>query len=88
MLKIMEKLIFVTYVIRNKRTGKFVYGTDKRYRPYRQRTSYNRMLTYENLEAAENDFRWRSCGKDYQIAELNTEVNRLIKPREEKQHGN
>lgn len=69
------------YAIQNVKTGKFVYGTDYRYFPRRQRTSFNRMLTYEDLEDAQSDFLHRQCGKDYKIAVLKTvEVKRLIEP--------
>lgn len=69
------------YAIQNVKTGKFVYGTDYRYSPRRQRTSFNRMLTYEDLEDAQSDFLHRKCGKDYKIAVLKTvEVKRLIEP--------
>ena len=69
------------YAIQNVKTGKFVYGTDYRYSPRRQRTSFNRMLTYEDLEDAQSDFLQRQCGKDYKIAVLKTvEVKRLIEP--------
>ena len=67
------------YAIQNQKTGKFVFGTDYRYRPAHQRTSHDRMLTYESLEHARNDFRFRGCGKDYKIVILKTiEVKRVI----------
>lgn len=56
--------------IQNIKTGKFVYGTDYRHYPPHQRTSYDQMLTYENLFFAENDFKKRRCGKDYRIVLL------------------
>lgn len=55
------------YAIRNKRTKKWVYGTDYRYSPRRQRTSFDRALTYENYDRAKLDFIGRQCGKDYEI---------------------
>jgi hypothetical protein len=58
------------YAIQNIKTGKFVYGTDYRYYPRRQRTSFEKMLTYDELFFAENDFLCRCCGKDYRIVEL------------------
>lgn len=58
------------YAIKNIMTGKFVYGTDKRYSPYHQRTSDNRMLTYDTLYSAKSDFRFRQCGNDYRIVKL------------------
>lgn len=69
------------YAIQNIKTGKFMYGTDYRYSPPRQRTSNNRMLTYDDLWLAKCDFLHRKCGKDYKIAVLKTvEVKRLIEP--------
>lgn len=55
------------YAIRNKRTKKWVYGTDYRYSPRRQRTSFDRALTYKDYGHAEIDFMCRQCGKDYEI---------------------
>lgn len=71
------------YAIQNIKTGKFVYGTDYRYgRPskkFNQRTSKNKMLTYEDYYEAVEDFRHRGCGKDYRIVVLKTvEVKRVI----------
>ena len=69
------------YAIQNIKTGKFVYGTDRRYYPYHQRTSANCMLTYDYLYLAHSDFRTRKCGKDYRIVALKTpEVERVIAP--------
>ncbi len=58
------------YAIRNKRTGKWVCGTDYRYSPRRQRTSHSQALTYEDRELAELDFRYRKCSKEYQIVKV------------------
>ena len=70
------------YAIMNIKTGRFVYGTDYRYIPQRQRTSKKQMLTFPNLEEAEIDFRLRGCGKDYRIVVLKTiEVKRIIERR-------
>ena len=69
------------FAIVNTKTGKFVYGTDYRYYPPRQKTSNNKMLTYENLWCAKHDFLHRKCGKNYKIAVLKTvEVKRLVDP--------
>lgn len=69
------------YAIINAKTGKFVFGTDRRYHPWRQRTSKNCMLTYDSLCAAQSDFMSRKCGKDYKIAVLKTpEVKLLMEP--------
>lgn len=71
------------YAIQNIKTGKFVYGTDRRYpkpgKKYNQRTSKNQMLTYADYEAACMDFVTRGCGKNYRIVVLKTvEVKRVI----------
>lgn len=58
------------FAIINKRTLKFVYGTDYRYHPYHQRTSYDWMITMQDREDAEYEFRHRQCGKDYVIVEI------------------
>ena len=55
------------YAIRNRKTKKWVYGTDYRYSPRRQRTSFDRALTYEDYDHAKLDFMSRQCGKDYEI---------------------
>lgn len=69
------------YAIVNVKTGKFVYGTDRRYHPFRQRTSREQMITYDDLFRAQSDFLQRKCGKEYKIAEVFTpEVIRLIEP--------
>lgn len=69
------------YAIINVKTGKFVFGTDYRYHPCRQRTSKNCMLTYDSLYAVQTDFMSRKCGKDYKIAVLKSpELKRLIEP--------
>lgn len=71
------------YAIQNIKTGKFVYGTDYRYRrmgkKHNQRTSKNKMLTYTDYYEAAEDFRCRGCGKNYRIVVLKTvEVKRVI----------
>lgn len=71
------------YAIQNIKTGKFVYGTDYRYGriggKYNQRTSKNKMLTYDDYYAAAEDFWHRGCGKDYRIVVLKTvEVKRVV----------
>ena len=55
------------WAIRNKRTKKWLYGTDYRHSPPTQRTSYDIALLFENSLDAENAFRWRKCGKDYEV---------------------
>lgn len=62
------------YAIRNKKTKKWVYGTDYRCDPRKQRTSFDRALTYEHLDSAEIDFMVRGCGKDYKVVPVKLEV--------------
>lgn len=58
------------YAIRNKRTKKWVYGTDYRYCPSRQRTADDRLLVYSDYDEALLDFKHRKCGKEYEIIEI------------------
>lgn len=61
------------FAIMNIKTGEFVYGTDFNYRPHRQRTSKERLLTYKTLEEAAWDLLMqRKCGSDYQVVKLKT----------------
>ena len=62
------------WAIRNKRTHKFVYGTDFRYSPRRQFTSDERALLFETEEDAKREFNHRRCGKDYQVVPVRLEV--------------
>lgn len=55
------------WVIRNKRTKKWVYGTDFRYHPYHQRTSEDKAMVWEHYEEALFEFNRRNCGKDYEL---------------------
>lgn len=67
------------YAIQNIKTGKFVYGTDYRYFPRRQRTSLEKMLTYDEYLFAECDFLSRRCGANYRIVELEpVKVKRVL----------
>lgn len=66
------------FAIQNQKTKKFLYGTDYNYNPPRQRTSRNRMKTYETLADAFWDFTSRRCGKCYKVVCLKTiEVKRV-----------
>lgn len=58
------------YAIQNIKTGKFLYGTDYRYNPRHQRTSFEKMKTYDEYFFAECDFLSRGCSKNYRIVEL------------------
>lgn len=71
------------YAIINKRTGKYLFGTDFRLNPPRQRTSTDRVLTFENKEEAERECRRRKCGKAYKIKKIKIE----IMEEEEKEDG-
>ena len=62
------------YAIRNRRTRKWVYGIDYRYWPRHQRTSDFKALLYEHYEDALNDFKWRDCGKQYEIVPVRLEA--------------
>ena len=61
------------YAIRNKKTKLWLYGTDYRYHPPHQRTSENKCMIFETYEDALNDFRWRRCGKSYEIVPVRVE---------------
>lgn len=68
------------YAIQNIKTGKFLYGTDYRYRPPHQRTSNTKMLTYSSIAEAALPLNPKVvCGKDYRIVVLKSvEVKRVI----------
>ena len=64
------------YAIRNKRTRKWLYGTDRSYadgKP-RQRTSDFRAMLWEHYEDASLAFRLRGCGKDYEVVPVRLEA--------------
>ncbi|EHT9650996.1 hypothetical protein ABZU90_000517 [Listeria monocytogenes] len=56
------------YAIRHKRTKKFVYGTDKRYSKFRQRTSNEQALLFESYFTAHTAF------KDRQVSHMLYEI--------------
>lgn len=61
--------------IRNKKTNKWVYGTDFRYDPTHQRTSNFRAITYANEFYAESDFKHRQCSQAlYEIVPVELKV--------------
>ena len=67
------------FAIQNIKTGKFVYGTDYRYSPHRQRTSDRQMITFEEEWEARSNYNQRQCGNDYRVVCLKTvEVKRVI----------
>ncbi len=55
------------YAIRNKRTKKWLFGTDRRYSPWHQQTSENRAMVFEDFDHAKSEFMFRRCGKAYEI---------------------
>lgn len=71
------------YAIINAKTGKYLFGTDFRFSPPRQRTSTDKALTFENKEEAEIECRRRKCGKAYKIKKIKIE----IMEEEEKEDG-
>ena len=62
------------YAIRNKKTNKWVYGTDYRYWPRHQRTSEDMALTWDDYERAAYEFKHRQCGKQYEIVPVRLEA--------------
>lgn len=69
------------FAILNWRKREYVYGTDFRYRPFRQRTSPDKMLTFATFEDAAADYAVRNCGADYVVVELEQiRVKRVVAP--------
>lgn len=66
------------YAIQNKRTGKFVFGTDRRYPGNHQRTSYEQALTFDDRWVAEFEFKIRKCGKGYRIVKVELTVLEVV----------
>jgi hypothetical protein len=62
------------FVIQNIKTKKFVAGSDFRYVPPHQFTSYEQAITFERKFDAELEFKKRQCGKDYKIVKCKLEV--------------
>lgn len=69
------------YAIKNKITKQWLYGTDYREWPPRQRISNRQVLTFETLEDAIYEFKNRKCDKyEYEIVEVELKiVNDLVK---------
>lgn len=64
------------YAIRNRRTRKWLYGTDRSYsdgKP-RQRTSDDRAMLWETYEEARAEYNYRRCGKDYEVVPVRLEA--------------
>lgn len=55
------------YAIRNKRTKKYVFGTDYRYNPRHQRTDPDIGLIFRTEQDAMLEMRIRGCGKQYEV---------------------
>ena len=62
------------WAIRNKRTRKWLYGTDYRHYPPTQRTSDNKALILETVEEAEYEMRHRKCGLSYEVVPVRLEA--------------
>ena len=60
----------MAWVIKNKRNGKWVYGTNFRITPHQQRTSYNKAMMFEEEMDAISEMKHRQCGKDYKVVEV------------------
>lgn len=62
------------YTIRNKKTKKWVYGTDYRYYPPHQRTAFDRALLFDSYEKAQRYFVVYDCNKKrYEIVPVRLE---------------
>lgn len=68
------------FAIMNIKTNKFVYSTDYRYCPPRQKTSEDKLVTFETLEMANIAINQvRKCGENYRVVELEPiKVKRII----------
>lgn len=62
------------YAIRNKKTGRWITGTDYRYSPPHQITSDDMAIIYANEELARFALRARRCGKCYEVVPVRLEV--------------
>ena len=76
------------YAIRNRKTKKWVYGTDFRMKhprikkreisgknfSHEQKTSFNKALIFGDLIEAQVEFEYRACGHDYEIVEVELKV--------------
>lgn len=68
------------YAIRNKKTKKYLYGTDYRYPHNHQMTSFDRCITFATFEDAVLQLRQRWCSdKLYEIVEVKLEVVNTFK---------
>lgn len=58
------------FAIRDKKTKRWVCGTDYTARPIEQKTSIEKAITYESKSEAEVDFDLRYCGDGYEIVQV------------------
>ena len=63
------------YEIKNRRTGKWLFGTWWQDGRVIQRTSSERALLLETLEDAQREMIYRHCGKDYCAVPVRVEVD-------------
>jgi hypothetical protein len=82
------------YAIINKKTKKFMYGTDyrstkesdycysKHRRIHKQRTSFNCAKIYEYAFEAESDLKSRMMSKDYVVCKVNINIEKIINENE------
>lgn len=78
------------YAIINKKTKKFVYGTDRRQfykskttygfhnRTFKQRTSFNNAIIYEYLFQAITDRHCRAMSNDYKIVSVDINIKKIL----------
>lgn len=58
------------YAIKNIKTGEWLFGTDYREYPRKQRTSKEQALTYMDKESAKLDLNIRECGGNYEVVQV------------------
>jgi hypothetical protein len=58
----------------NKRTKKWLYGTDKRNCKFKQLTSHDKVLTFSSMREANHNFEHRECGKNYEIVQIEVKI--------------
>lgn len=61
------------WAIRNKRTRKWLYGTDYSGKKIHQRTSEERCMVFETEQIARAEMRWRKCGVNYEAVPIRIE---------------
>ena len=58
------------YAIKNKKYNKWLFGTDYRCSPRRQRLSNDRLLVFDDYKIAETELKIRGCGKEYAVVPI------------------